>query len=455
MKNNENNSDLNRRNFLATSGVAASVAMAGAVELKAQEPANKYDAKASPPVNLGLIGCGPRGREILGTLAVLPNAPVVAVCDTYGAFLRRGKRAAPKATGYEDYKELLADKNVQGVIIATPTHQHKQIVIDALEAGKHVFCEAPIAHTIEDARAIAQAAKKAVKQHFQVGLQNRSDPQRSFLLEFIRTSAMGTNAMARAQWHKKQSWRRDSPVAARRKEINWRLEPKTSLGLIGEIGIHQMDATNWTYNELPTSVTGFGSIRFWNDGRKVADTVQAIIEYKDGLNLAYDATLANSFDADYEMYYGSDSAVMIRGSKAWMFKEVDSPLLGWEVYARKDQFYEETGITLLANATKIADQGGDAEDAARRAVEESALYHALGAFVNNSHKVLSSVEDYITLFGGETGLEDYLTAELAGKKEPYANYMDGYNATICAIKANEAIANSKRIDFSKEWFAIS
>jgi len=80
----------------------------------------------------------------------------------------------------------------------------------------------------------------------------------------------------------------------------------------------------------------------------------------------YDATLANSFDAEYEMYFGSDAAVMIRESKAWMFKEVDSPLLGWEVYARRDAFYKETGIALVAGGSKqaaLADKG--AEEAAK------------------------------------------------------------------------------------------
>ena len=64
------------------------------------------------------------------------------------------------------------------MIIATPTHQHKEIALDALKAGKHVYCEAPLAHTIEDARAIAQAAKAARQQIFQAGLQNRADPER-------------------------------------------------------------------------------------------------------------------------------------------------------------------------------------------------------------------------------------------------------------------------------------
>ena len=65
------------------------------------------------------------------------------------------------------------------------------------------------------------------------------------------------------------------------------------------------------------------------------DTVQAVFEFPGGVRMIYDATLANSFDGEYEMLYGSDAALMMRESKAWMFKEVDSPLLGWEVYADK------------------------------------------------------------------------------------------------------------------------
>ena len=71
---------------------------------------------------------------------------------------------------------------VQGVFVATPTYLHKDIVIAALQAGKHVYCEAPMASTIEDARAIAQAAQAAGRLHFQVGQQLRSDPQRHSLV---------------------------------------------------------------------------------------------------------------------------------------------------------------------------------------------------------------------------------------------------------------------------------
>src|SRR5208282_3745165 len=101
-------------------------------------------------------------------------------------------------------------------------------------------------------------------------------------------------------WHKKTSWRVSSPNPAREKALNWRLYKSTSLGLIGEIGSHQIDEVSWFLNARPLAVTGFSSLVLWNkdnqDDRDVPDTVQAVIEYPDGAKLIYDATLANSFD---------------------------------------------------------------------------------------------------------------------------------------------------------------
>jgi predicted dehydrogenase len=133
----------------------------------------------------------------------------------------------PGAASTDDYKKILENKEVQAVIIATPSHLHRDIVLEALQAGKHVYCEAPMATTLDDTKAIAKAARDAIGQVFQPGLALRSDPQRHFLLQFIRTGAIGKNIMARSQWHKKQSWRFTSANADREKEINWRLAKDT------------------------------------------------------------------------------------------------------------------------------------------------------------------------------------------------------------------------------------
>ena len=165
----------------------------------------------------------------------------------------------------------------------------------------------------------------------------------------------------------------------------------------------------------------------------------------------YDATLGNSFDADYEMFYGSYAAVMIRERKAWMFKEVDSPLLGWEVYANKDVFYKESGIALVADASK---QTSSADKPIETPHPMPSLYYALDAFVSNCGEVSTGVEDFASLFdvNDKTALANYLATL---KLKPAASYKDGYDATVLAIKANEAVVKGERIELKKEWFEVA
>jgi len=447
--------DLTRREFVKSSSFAAAMSMLGGIPLLAQE--KKEEAAPggiedmSNPVKCAVIGCNIQGREILNTLARFPKADVIGVCDHYPSALRRAKEAAPKATEYADYKKVLENKDVQAVLIATPSHQHKEIVLAALQAGKHVYCEAPLAHTVEDARAIARAARDATKSYFQAGLLLRSDPQRKFLLPFVRSGATGQNVKTRAQWHKKTNWRRAAPTDERAAELNWRLRRADSSGLIGEVGIQQIDAMHWFLAKRPVSVTGFGGVLFWQDGREVEDTVQAVFQYADGTSFNYEACIATSFDSDYEILYGSDAAIMLRGNKAWLFKEADAPLLGWEVYARKEQFFKETGIALVADASKSGRQGkGDKDDGG-----DPPLYFAMKSFLRNADLIGTGVDDFISTYNSSDpkALKEYL-AGLQKDKFPAATYMDGYESTVVSIKANEAVMKKGVVKLEKELFEI-
>src|SRR5205807_812771 len=133
------------------------------------------------------------------------------------------------------------------------------------------------------------------------------------------------------------------------------------------------------------------------DGRDVPDTVQAVLEFPGGILMTYDATLANSFDADYAMFYGTDAAVMLRESKAWLFKEVDSPLLGWEVYARKENFYKETGIALVAGASKSV-QANQAEELP---FTNTPLSFALDNFLRNGSDITIAIKNVKEMFGDD------------------------------------------------------
>jgi len=473
MNKNDEQQEINRREFLRNTSQAAFLAMMGAVELGAADqpptapaPDTETQAPPTPPVRFGVIGAGLWGREIITNLGLLvnpppkdqpgspatPYAPVVAICDHFKGATRKASQVAPDAKVYQDYQELLADKNVEAVVVATPTHQHKEIVLAALEAGKHVYCEAPLAVSVDDTKAIARAARKAFKLVFQAGLQERSHPQRHFLLPFIRSGALGRNVLTRVQWHKKVSWAQEASTPERTAELNWRLQQASSTGLIGENCIHLLDAATWFMNERPSEVTGFNSMLLWGgDGRNVPDTTQTVFEMPKGGRIICDATLCNSFDSQYEMYYRSDTAILYRDSKAWMFQEPDAPNVGWVVYARKDTFGQELGIALVANGSKQTALGKDA--VAAPAFPNSPLYYALDAFAFNVGKVRDEVKDFTANYG--EGDVKAFQEDLAGLKlKPAANWQNGLEATVLAIKANEAALARQKIVLEKEFFEL-
>ncbi len=429
---------MDRRRFLGLSAGAALLLTAAGEIIAAPEgsgspattpgaaPAAAPKPNPGPPVKCAVIGLGVQGRAILEGLKKEGAAPVAAVCDNYAGAFNRARALAPQAATLEDYRRVLDLPDVQAVFVATPTHLHKQIVLDAVSAGKAVYCEAPIAHTVEDAREIALAGKGS-KNVFQVGLVQRADPLAQQVIKFIDADAVGTLVQARAQYNKRNSWRRAASTPEREKALNWRLSKAISTGIAGEAGIHQIDLISWFAKTLPVSVTGYGSIIGWPDGRDTPDTVQALIEYPKGMYLNFAGTLVSSFDNVNETLMGVNSAIFMRGGRGWMVKEADSPALGWEVYARKEPAQGETGIALVANATKILDMGAKPSATAAPAVTEDEYTH-------------QSVADFVMA--------------VRKKTKPAAGWKEGFESTVSAIKVNEAIVSGTKITFQKNWFEL-
>lgn len=457
---------LNRRDFLRGATLSSIGLAFGGQELSAHAqgssagqakpgPAGLDDEVTGRPVRVAVIGLGSRGKEILASLAKMTDkfAPVAVICDTFDKplFVKKSTDLAPNATFVTDYKKVLDDKTIEAVFIATPTHKHKQIALDAIQTGKHVFLEAPLAHTVEDAKAIAQAAKSA-NTVFQPGLQVRCNPQALHVRNFVESGALGKLASGRAQHHERKTngGRIGWPTPEREAELNWRLSKESSNGLVGEVGIHQIDTASWYLKSLPVAVSGFGSVVEFNDGRTTPDTVQLIVEYPRNFRYAYDATVTNGFDGTYELFLGSESAVILRDLRGWMFREGDAPLLGWEVFARKDPLKVGapengtglaigTGIALVANATKQLALGLEPGKVGTD-VSKSALYQSCRVFLNSVRAGKSTPAREPT--------KDHPSPALA----PGA--LEGYQATVVAIKAAEAAANNTRIVFEKEWFTL-
>src|SRR5258708_3870678 len=157
------NQTISRRSFVKTSALATgAVACAALTQSRA--------VGANDRIRIGVIGVGGMGTGHVGSLvkkAEAENIQVVAVSDVYQRRINRAKNIC-KGEGYADYRRLLERKDVDAVLIATPDHWHGKISIDAMEAGKHVYCEKPMTHTVEQAIAVRDAARR-LKKVMQVG----------------------------------------------------------------------------------------------------------------------------------------------------------------------------------------------------------------------------------------------------------------------------------------------
>ena len=393
--------DPRRRAFLrSTAGMAGALALSSELELASAAP---YRPRAELVV--ALAGCGRQGRSILAELAKFENVRVAAVC---------GKRRAQGSEAYASLGEALAaHADVNAVVVATPSHLHRAPAVEALEAGKHVYCEAPLATTIEDARAIVSAAKNS-RATFVTGMLGRVNPIYNLAYKFWRTGSIRTAAALRAQYHKKTSLRTPVRNPADEQALNWKLDPEVSLGLAGEFGTHQFDVYNWFLGEYPTAVSGSGRIALHDDGREMPDSELLRLEFPSGLVLDYSATLANSYENDFELLNGTMGSIKLAWSWGWLFKEADAPTQGWEVYANRQQFHNEEGITLIADATKLA-----AQDKLKEGVglPEPPLYY---------------------------GIENFLAAVDGG--EVACSAEEGLKAAVIAMHARKAITTAARVE---------
>ncbi len=401
--------NIDRRTFV--SQAAGTIAALSLIPEALPAPARRRGA----PLPVALVGIGRQGRQaIMPELNKLDAVKLVAVCDNDPSRLESGVSRAGGAQGFADHKELLEKaKDVKAVIIATPTHLHKDIALDCLAAGKHVYCEAPIASTVEDCRAISAAAAGA-KTVFASALEGRSDPVYVLSRSFYQTGVLRDLVSLRAQHHEKTSWRTPAPDPSRERARNWKLDKDVSIGLAGELGTIQYDVFHWFKGEYPVSVSGAGSIRKWNDGREIDDTVACAFTFADGLRLDYNATIANSFQGRHEILHGSDAAIKLAWTAGWMFKEADSPTQGWEVYANRTQIYSQEGITLIADATKLASQGKLKEGVG---IPNPPVYYALN---------------------------DFFTSVIEGKP-PVASADEGMRASIIGILANKAVVTGSTV----------
>lgn len=291
---------ISRREFLRNLGIAGSgVILAASPWLSAFSEVTQTN---NEKCRLAIIGPGSRGRFLMSFLIQNPKVEIVALCDIYRASIEAALKITPNAKVYGDYHEVLEDRNVDAILVATPLSSHCQIVIDAFDAGKHVFCEKSIGFTMEECFRMYNKYLSSGKIFF-TGQQRLFDPRYIKTMEMIHAGTFGEINAIRTFWNRNGDWRRPVPSPHLERLINWRLYRDFSKGLMTELACHQLQIGSWALRKLPERVMGHGAITYWKDGREVYDNVSCIYVFDDGVKMTFDSVISNKF-------YGLEEQIM-------------------------------------------------------------------------------------------------------------------------------------------------
>ncbi|WP_339813678.1 Gfo/Idh/MocA family oxidoreductase [Zunongwangia profunda] len=303
----------NRRNFIKELGILsmAGVTLPPGQSVNSQTvviPNHLQKVKKTTPVNIGLIGAGGMGMSDLKTALEVPDINLIAVCDLYQARLERAKSLwGNTLLATTDYNVLLQNEDIDAVIIATPDHLHKKISVDALKADKHVYCEKPMLHSINEGNELVNAWKKSGKV-YQVGSQGLSSLGNEKAKELLEQGAIGNLNYAEGFWARNSpvgAWQYPIPKDASSDTIDWERfieeAPNHSFdpvrffrwrnyldygtGMAGELFLHLFSSLHFITNSLgPTKIAAMGGLRFWKDGREVPDVLLGMFDYPNTKN---------------------------------------------------------------------------------------------------------------------------------------------------------------------------
>jgi len=297
---------LSRRDFFhATAGVTGASMIAGSM-LFDPEPsfATAEGVAPSDQIRFGIVGVGMEGSGLLSTAIQLPGLECVAAADLYDGRHELAKEIVGKPIRTtRRYQELLDAKDIDAILVAVPDHWHKQVVVDALAAGKDVYCEKPMSHNPADGLAMVAAAKKTDR-IVQIGAQRTSSALCAKAHELYAQGAIGELNLIEATYGRNdptgaweyppppdlspqtldwETWLGTAPKKAFDPYVfaRWRCWKEYGTGVAGDLLVHLISGmqTVLGINEIPKRVSSFGGIYRWPDGRNMPDVHPALFEY--------------------------------------------------------------------------------------------------------------------------------------------------------------------------------
>ena len=333
-----------RRKFILTSAALA--------EAAAQSSNTGGGAKysANDRVQIATIGLGGMGFGDTRYQLSLPGVELVGVCDIYDGRLERAKEAwGNRIFTTRDYREILSRKEIDAVIVATPDHWHSRITIDALNAGKDVYCEKPMVQKIEQAKPVIDAVRKSGR-IMQVGSQYVSSLIYQKTRELIQAGAVGEVNLVEAWLDRNTAigaWQYSIPPDASPSNIDWDrflgsapkrpFEPTRlfrwrnyrdyGTGLAGDLFVHLLSGLHFATGSIgPARVFATGGLRYWKDGREVPDVMLAMLDYPAGprqpaFNLALRVNLKSSVATEqFGFRFVGSEGILLAGSSVTLSK---------------------------------------------------------------------------------------------------------------------------------------
>jgi predicted dehydrogenase len=450
---------LSRRQFIGSTAVTGA-----GTWLCAKAFATGVSAKPTDAIHVGIIGVGGQGQVLMdGLIRMSKDHPVhiKSVCDiwTYRrvraqkickAYRRYGHGDAMDHA-YVDYRDMLdRETDLDAVIVATPDCWHARHTVAALKRGLHVYCEAEMAHSIDEARRMVQVAHEA-KRLLQIGRQRRSNVKyRSVYDNIIREGLLGRIISCEAQWNRS---RPNSQFLghARGHEVdpallktygydsmerfrNWRWFKDLGNGPTVSLGAHQMDVINWYLNSLPESVVANGGADYHTD-REQPDNVTALYTYqtKAGTVRANcKITTGNSHKHYYEQVLGDEGSLTISENG-----HGDSLHREFWVEERKWIPGEEKGIF-----RQTYHQNRKLDSSNRLIIADSPLnldYFRYDLLIE--HKKMRH----------QTHLENFLAA-IRGDESLNCPGEVGYQTAVTVLKIKDALSSDRRVHFGEDDF---
>jgi predicted dehydrogenase len=325
---------------------------------------------ANEKIGVGVVGAGGRGRYLISAFKEDPAAEIRAVCDVYEPNLQKGLGAAgSRAKSYAEHLRLLQDKDVDAVVIATPDHWHAQMIIDAVEAGKDVYVEKPMCHTIEEGFRVIEAVKKTGRV-VSVGTQRRSydlflegkrimDSGRLGQVHLVTAWWMNHQASLRpAKLQGKLDWQRWLGSAPGRpldetRFFNWYYFWDYSGGLMVGQAAHIIDAINWFMNaSYPLAVTSSGA-KVHLEGAEVPETTSMTVEYPEDFlavfSVGYRAMRYAPSNDQIKQFHGTKARLDMSRESFALFPESREDVLRPELERRQLGSFERASREHIAN----------------------------------------------------------------------------------------------------------